>query len=103
MARSAAAMTVVMSEAVLLPVLGSGSVAVTVAESVIVPTALGTKLIVSVAEAPFASDPRIAVTTPLACEAVPWLGFAETNVVVPGRLSVSTTLVAGLGPLLVTV
>src|SRR5262245_66333149 len=59
--------------------------------------------IVIVALPPLAIVPRSAVTVPPAWVTVPWLGVAETNVVPAGRVSVTLTPGASLGPLLVTV
>ena len=55
----------------------------------------------TVAVAAFASVPRLQVTV-VVPEHEPWLGVAETNDTPAGRTSVTTTLVAALGPLLST-
>ena len=58
--------------------------------------------IVTVACAPFASEPRFAITLAPPLQ-VPTLGVHETKVMLAGRLSATTTLLALFGPLLVTV
>ena len=58
--------------------------------------------IVTVACAPFAREPRFAVTVEPPPQ-VPTLAAHETKVILAGRVSVTTTLLALFGPLLVTV
>jgi len=99
-ARSADAVTVVLTVAVLFPGTGSVSLAAMLAVFVTVPAAVGMTTIVTVALAAFAKVPRLQLT---AAVQVPWLGVAETNVTPVGTASVKVTPVAGDGPLLVTV
>jgi hypothetical protein len=99
-ARSADAVTAVVTLAELLAVLGSGSVAVTDAVLVMLPAATGLMMMVTVAVAALARVPRLQLT---AAVQVPWLGVAETNVTPVGTASVKVTPVAGDGPLLVTI
>src|SRR5437870_4535502 len=95
---------VVVADAVLLAVLGSVSFPLTVAVLVIDPAVAGAvTVMVIVALAPEARLPTVQVTVPDACVQVPWLEDAETKVTPLGRVSVTTTPVAGLGPLLVAV
>ncbi len=69
-----------------------------------VPTAVGVTTTVSVAELPEAIVPRLSVTSvPSTVAAAPWLGVALTRVAPVGRKSLTVTLVASFGPLLVTV
>ena len=82
---------------------GSDSLPLTVAVLVTVPTEVGVTVIVIEALAPEASEPALQVTVPEALVQVPWEELAETNVTPAGRLSVTVTPVAGLGPLLVAV
>ena len=104
MARSAEAVTWVDADAVLLEAFGSGSLPLMVAVLVMVPAVAGAvTLIVIVALAPDASEPTAQVTVPEALVQVPWEELAEPKVTPAGRVSVTTTPVAGLGPLLVAV
>ena len=99
--RSAEAVTLVVAVAVLSVLVGSGSLALTVAVFVMLPCVTGTvTVIVKVALAPDASVPALQVTVP---EALVQPLEAETNVTPAGRVSVTTTPVAGLGPLLLAV
>ena len=50
-----------------------------------------------------ASDPRLHVTVVLPPHEAPWGGVAEMKLTPAGKLSVTTTFVAGDGPLLVTI
>ena len=50
-----------------------------------------------------ASDPRLHVTVVFPLHEAPWGGVAEIKLVPAGKLSVTTTFVAGDGPLLVTI
>src|SRR5216684_1797309 len=100
--RSAEATIVVVADAVLLAVFGSGSLPLTVAVLVMVPAVAGAvALMVIVALAPEARLPTVQVTVPDAWVQVPWLEVAEPKVTPLGRVSVTVTPVAGLGPLLV--
>src|SRR6266403_2143557 len=91
------AVTEVVAEAVLLAVLGSGSLPFTVAVLVMVPAVAGAvALMVMVELAPTARLPTEQVTVP--AEFVHPV-LAETKVTPAGRVSVTTTPVAGLGPL----
>ena len=74
----------------------------TVAVLVIVPAVAGavTSMVI-VALAPEARLPTEQVTVPEALVQVPWLDDAETKVTPAGRVSVTVTPVAGLGPLFV--
>ena len=78
----------------------SGSAAVTLAVLVTVPTVVAVSTIVIVALLPLARLPRLQLTV---VSHVPWLGVAETRVVPAGTGSLTTTLVALLGPSFVTV
>ena len=83
----------------------SVSVAVTVLVLLNEPEALVliSTINVIVALLPELMVPRLPVTVPDAWVAVPWLAVAELNVVPDGKASVTVTLVAVDGPLLVTV
>src|ERR1700704_2390633 len=95
-------LTVVLAEAVLLAVLGSGSFAPTVAVLVMVPAVAGAvALIVIVALAPDASEPTVQTTGLPVTVQVPWVEVAVAEVTPAGRVSVTVAPVAGLGPLLV--
>lgn len=59
--------------------------------------------ILIVAVAPGAKVPTLAVTVPALLLTVPWEAVAELKVIALGNTSVTTTLVAVDGPLLVTV
>src|SRR5687767_436467 len=100
------AATVVVVVAVLLARFGSGTALVPVALFPIGPTAPvpTLRVIVMVALAPGARVPTLQ-TTGLGAPHEPWLDVAETNVTAGDRGSKSETdtLVAGSGPLLVTV
>ena len=61
----------------LLTSTGSAVVADTLAWFVIVPPAAGVTLISTLGVAPLATEPRLQVTVPLACEQVPCEGVAE--------------------------
>jgi len=101
-ARSAEAETVVVTVAELLAGLGSVSVAVMEALLVMRPADVGLTMMVTVAVAALGSVPILHETAAVP-EQAPWVEAAETKVGVPGRLSIMVTLVAGDGPLLVTV
>src|SRR5438105_3353068 len=104
MARSVEAMTEVVADAVLLAAFGSASLPLTVAVFVMLPPFAGAvALIVIEALAPEASEPTLQVTVPEALVQVPGVELADTKVTPVGRLSVTTTPVAGLGPLLVAI
>src|SRR5438309_1240726 len=99
MARSVEAMTEVVADAVLLAAFGSASLPSTVAVLVMVPAFAGAvALMVIVALAPEASEAALQVTVP---EALVQPELADTKVTPAGRVSVTTTPVAALGPLLV--
>src|SRR6266516_7288097 len=99
LARSAEAITEVVADAVLLAAFGSGSLPPMVAVLVMVPAVAGAvALIVIAALAPEASEPTAQVTVP---EALVQPELADTKVTPAGRVSVTTTPVAALGPLLV--
>src|SRR5881396_2189084 len=98
--RSAEATMVVDADAVLLAVFGSASLPLTEAVLVMVPAVAGAvALMVIVALAPEGRLPTEQVTVPDACVQVPWLELAETEVTPLGRVSVTVTPVAALGPL----
>ena len=101
--RSAEAVTVVVSVAVLLPVFASLVEELTVAVLVIVPPSLGavTTMVMAVA-APGAKLARVQVTTPPAWLQVQPLPEALTNVTPAGSVSLTLTEVAVLGPALFT-
>src|SRR5438309_1261278 len=93
------ALTCVVADAVLLAVLGSGSLPVTVAVFVMLPGVTDVvTLMVIVALAPLARLPTEQVTVPEALVQVPWLEVAETKVTPAGRVSVTVTPVAADGP-----
>ena len=97
MARSVEAMTEVVADAVLLAAFGSASLPLTVAVFVMLPPFAGAvALIVIEALAPEASEPTLQVTVP---EALVQPELADTKVTPAGRVSVTTTPVAALGPL----
>ncbi len=93
-ARSARGFTVVWAVAVLFAVVTSVSLEVTEAVFVMVPVAFGVTTTVTVALCPLASTPIEQVRVGLANEHVPWVVKAETKVRVPGRVSVTLTLLA---------
>jgi hypothetical protein len=101
-ARSADAVTAVVTLAELLAELGSGSVAVTDAVLVMLPAATGLTMMVTVAVVALASVPMLHDTVAVP-EQVPCVEPAETKVGPAGSVSVRATLVAGDGPLLVTI
>ena len=103
MARSAAAVTIVLSLAVSLAGTGSGVVDVAVAVSVISPSIVVARMTATVTDAPLTITPTGHETTPAAWEQLPWLGTAETKVIAPGSVSVTTTPAASEGPRLETV
>ena len=93
--------TDVVTEAVLSALVGSGSLPLTVAVFVMVVAVAGVvTVIVNVALAPAASEPTVQVTVP---ETLVQPVEAETNVTPAGRVSVTLTPVAGLGPLFLAV
>src|ERR1700730_17424357 len=95
-------LTCVVADAVLFAVLGSGWEADTRAVFVIVLVCDGlVTLMLIVALAPLARLPTVQVTVPAEFVQLPWLDVAETKVTPLGRVSVTVTPVAGLGPLLV--
>jgi hypothetical protein len=81
---------------------GSGSVAETLAEFVIVPLAVAVAEMAMFALPPFAIVPSAQVTVLLPLQ-VPCEGNALTKLVPAGSVSVTTALVAEIGPLFVTV
>lgn len=98
----AGAFTVVVPGALLFAVFGSVSFAVTLAVLLNVPAAVGVTTIVTVALAPLINVPRVHETVVVPVQ-LPCVVDDETNVAPAGNGSVITTLVAELGPLLVTV
>src|SRR5262249_13577593 len=88
--------------ALLSPGFGSVSLAVTVA--VLLKAFSPVRVAVMVTEAaPFgARSPRVHVTSCAAIVHAPWLAVAVSGLTAPGSGSVTVTLVAGAGPLLVT-
>src|SRR4030081_3099325 len=101
-ARSAEATMVVVDEAVLLAWFGSGSLPLTVAVLVMGPAVAGAvALIVIVALAPDASEPTVQTTVLPVTVQVPWVEVAVAALTPAGRVSVTVTPVAGLGPLFV--
>src|SRR5258708_2421083 len=106
MDRSAAtavtALTWVVAEAELLAAVGSVSLPVTVAVLGMLPAVDGAAALMGMVElAPLARLPTVQVTVPAALTQVPWPAVAELKLTPAGRVSVTTTPVAGLGPLLV--
>src|SRR2546423_1428796 len=100
MARSAEAVTGVVADAVFLVVRGPPRSPPFAAALVLGSAVAGAvALIVIVALAPEASEPTAQVTVPEALVQVP--GVEDTKVTPAGRVSVTTTPVAALGPLLV--
>src|SRR4051794_26997936 len=81
---------------------GSGSVAETVAVLVMVPVAVALAVMETVALAPLLSVPRAQVTVVVPLHE-PCVVVAETYVVPAGNVSLTTTFVAAIGPLFVTV
>ena len=82
--------------------LGSFSVAVTLAVLVKTPAACGTTAILTIANAPRTNEPRLQVIVVVPAHK-PCVGVTEVKLIPEGILSVTTILVAGEGPLLVTV
>jgi hypothetical protein len=70
---------------------------------VAVPGAPASVRMVTVAVAPLATVPSSQETVPFACEQVPWLEVCCSHMTSEGSGSVTSTLVALAGPLLVTV
>jgi hypothetical protein len=95
--------TVVVTVALSFVASGSGSAPVTVTVLVKGPGAVGMTPRVIVAEAPGARVPRLQVTVPAVAAQLPWLEAGGVKVTPADRGSLSVTLVAGEGPLLVTV
>ena len=83
---------------------GFGSVSVALALAVLLNCAVdcGTQMMLTVAELPFARAPRLQVTVVVPLQA-PCVGVAETKLTPAGNGSVTVTLVAGEGPVLVTI
>ncbi len=96
--RSATGSTVVVALAALFTRTGSAVAADTLAWFVIELPDVGVTVMVTLAFPPLATEPRLQVTVPLACEQLPWVGVAELNVTPPGRVSVTVTPVAPEGP-----
>ncbi|HSV64920.1 MAG TPA: hypothetical protein VLJ59_03295 [Mycobacteriales bacterium] len=95
--------TVVFSASVLLPGVGSVSVASTVEVAVMVPVAAGVTVIVTVAEPDAAMDPSEQFTFGALMLQEPWLGVAETMPAeAPDRVVSAVTPVAPEGPALAT-
>src|SRR5262249_18283578 len=98
----AASATVVVATLLLLLMFGSEMLLTTEAELVRLPSSVDWAVTVAVTVAPAATRPKEKVTTPLDWLKVPWLFVAETNFRLAPRVSVRTTPVASVGPLLVT-
>ena len=90
-----------MAVAVLSPVLGSLSGAVTLAVLVRSPAELGVTTMVTVALSPLARLPMAQMTGPVPLH-VPGLAEEETKLTPPGRVSVRVTWLPVEGPLLLT-
>jgi hypothetical protein len=106
--KSAEELTVVDAVAELLPGVGSGAVEVTLAVFEIIAAAVGVTTSVNTADAPLARLGFVHVTVPFAPTAgvvhvQPTGDASETKFTPAGSASVSDTLAAGAGPLLVTV
>ena len=102
--KSATAITVVSVVTELFSGAGSGWVAETVAELLAIPARLGTIITVFVATAPTGRAPTVNVTCLPVTEWVPpGLLVALTNVAPAGKVSMIVTLLAAVGPRLVTV
>src|SRR5215210_7027587 len=101
--RSSAGLTLVSTDTLLLALFGSATAELTLALLVSFPACLGVTTIVTLAIAPpGARLPRWQITVaPRLHE--PWLGVAETSVTPDGRVSVTFTLGAVLGPALAIV
>ena len=98
-ARSAAGVTVVVSDVVLSPVSGSPWSPVTLAVFVWSPVEVATTAIVTVAVSPLAMLPMSQMTVPVH---VPRVAADDTKLISAGSVSVSITPVASEGPLLLT-
>src|ERR1700737_782376 len=81
---------------------GSASVALTFALLLKLPADCGLTRMFMTANAPFGRPPRLQVTVVVPVQGDPCVGVTETRLMPDGRLSVTTTLVAGDGPLFVT-
>src|SRR4051812_41313385 len=92
--------TSVVAEALLFVGVRIGSSAVTLPPFETVPTVVALRVIVMVALRPLVRFPRLQLTVVLH---VPWLDVAEIKVVPAGTGSLTTTLVAPLGPPFMTV
>src|SRR5262249_51278563 len=101
--RSATPVIVEVTVAALLLVSGSVSVAVTEAVLVSVPAAVGLPVSVTVALPPAASGPSGQASTLVPTQPPPWLGVAPVRLKPGGSGSVTWTLLAAPGPVLVTV
>ena len=88
--RSAAGFTVVVSVAVLSPVLGSATLLPTLAALVMVLTAVGLTTMLTVTLSPLAMAPRVQVTVPPASVQP---ADAEAKLAAAGRVSVRVTAV----------
>ncbi len=84
------------------PGVGSATSEITVAELLIVPALSIRTVMLIVALAPFASVPSEQTTLVVPLQ-LPWLGVADTNVVPPGSVSVTTTFVTSSRPSFETV
>ena len=101
-ARSAEGLTETFTEAVLLPETGSNWLARTMAVAVTWPCTDGIAVMVAVATAPGLSAPRLKITVLPEIVAEPCEGVADVTATVAASRLLTTTLVAVLGPLLVT-
>ena len=102
-AETGAGSTTVISVSESLVAFGSAVVASTDAVFERSTSVVGVTLIVTVTGVVMRTVPRLQVTVVVTCVQLPWLATAEPNVTFGGRVSVSTTPVAGSGPALATV
>src|ERR1039458_2277506 len=96
------AVTTVVTVALLLARFASACAPIAVAVELRVPLVVVRAVIVIVALAPVAKLPTFQMRVLLEIEVVPCVGVEETTATLAGSVSLTITLVAGLGPRLVT-